>query len=464
MASTSDPAQITEETSEATPSELQQNSIPTISVLFASSSLSLSAISPQFSFPHSPPKKQPIYKLPTKPSSSPSFSSFSCLSLSSSVSLPPPKLTSLRPAFSPTTLIAPIPLFPRRPLDPSGGAALRRVSIVWFRCDLRLSDNECFNAANDESMSVLPVYCFDPRDYGKSSSGFDKTGPYRAKFMLGCVANLRENLRARGSDLIVRFGRPEEVLVEMAKAIGADACFAHREVSKDEVGTEERIEATMKEEGVDVKYFWGGSLFHVDDLPFGLEDMPTTYCGFQEKVKALEVRKTIDALHQLKGLPKRGDVEPGDIPSLVDLGFNQSATVAQDGKPAAYNSLVGGETEAIERLQKYSSECQAYQNKGSSTSFFGADFSCKISPWLTSGCISPRSIFHELKKATSGAFSVASKQKDRVCSSSSGAGLDWWTCELMWRDFFRFITRKYNSSKAAKPDNSPATACTGALS
>lgn len=115
----------------------------------------------------------------------------------------------------------------------------------------------------------------------------------------------------------------------MAKAIGADALYAHREVSTDEVETEERIEAAMKEEGVDVKYFWGGSLFHADDLPFKLEDMPTTYCGFRDKVKGLEVRKTIDALDQLKGLPKRGDVELGDIPTLVDLGFNQTATMAQ---------------------------------------------------------------------------------------------------------------------------------------
>ncbi|OWM63559.1 blue-light photoreceptor PHR2-like isoform X2 [Punica granatum] len=445
---------------ETPPSESQQTPLPALP--FAASSLSLSAVSPLFSSAQSPAtaKKKRTHKLPAKPS--PSFSCLSRLSLSP-VSAPPPKLTFLRPTFSPTPLLAPLPLVPRRPHDPNGGAALRRASIVWFRSDLRLSDNECLNAANDESMSVLPVYCFDPRDYGRSSSGFDKTGPYRAKFLLGCVANLRDNLRARGSDLIVRFGRPEEVLVEMAKAIGADALYAHREVSTDEVEAEERIEAAMKDEGVEVKYFWGGSLFHVDDLPFKLEDMPTTYCGFRDKVKGLEVRKTIDALDQLKGLPKRGDVEPGEMPSLVDLGFNPSATMAQNGKAAAYNSLVGGETEAIERLKKYSLESQAHQNKGSSNSLYGADFSCKISPWLTSGCISPRSIFHELKKAASGLSPVASNQNGEDSGSSSGAGTNWWTYELLWRDFFRFITRKYNLAKIAQPDTVPATACTGAL-
>jgi len=185
------------------------------------------------------------------------------------------------------------------------------------------------NTANNESISVLPVYCFDPADYGKSSSGFDKTGPYRAGFLIESVSDLRKNLKARGSDLVVRVGKPETVLVELAKEIGADAVYCHREVSHDEVKMEEKIEGKMKEENVEVKYFWGSTLYHVEDLPFGLEDMPSNYGGFRDRVQKLEIRKTIEALDQLKGLPSRGDVQLGDIPTLMDLGLNPSATMSQ---------------------------------------------------------------------------------------------------------------------------------------
>lgn len=92
-------------------------------------------------------------------------------------------------------------------------------------------------------------------------------------------------------------------------------------MSSDEVKAEGKIEAAMKDEGVEVKYFWGSTLYHLDDLPFSLEDMPSNYSGFREKVKGLNVRETIAALDQLKGLPSAGDVEPGDIPSLSDLGL-----------------------------------------------------------------------------------------------------------------------------------------------
>ncbi|KAM1233764.1 hypothetical protein ACFX2J_003437 [Malus domestica] len=197
-------------------------------------------------------------------------------------------------SFSPIQEQSFLSLGPHRPLDPSNGAIIRRASIVWFRNDLHVHDNKCLNSTNNES-----------------------------------VADLRKNLQARGFDLVIRIGKPETVFVELAKAIGADAIYAHREVSHDEVKEEKMIEAAMKEENVEVKYFWGSTMYHAEDFPFKLEDMPTKYGNFRKKVKGLEVMKMIEALDQMKGLPSRGDVEPGDVPTLMDLGLNPSATTFQ---------------------------------------------------------------------------------------------------------------------------------------
>ncbi|MCD7454224.1 1,3-beta-glucanosyltransferase [Datura stramonium] len=434
-----------------TPQEEQQQPL---TLPIASISLALSTILPTHFL--TPPKISTLFssnkpnkvKIPTQ------VSSLSNLSLSAAL---PPTKPNFRSTISANPLQDSLTLNPFRPSEPSNAAGVRRASIVWFRNDLRVHDNECLNAAHNESMSVLPVYCFDPRDYGKSSSGFDKTGPYRATFLIESVSDLRKNLQARGSDLVVRIGKPETVLVELAKAVGAEAVYAHREVSYDEVKAESKIDAVMKDEGLEVKFFWGSTLYHVDDLPFKLEEMPTAYGGFREKVQGLEVRKTIEALDQLRGLPARGDVEPGEIPSLVDLGLNPNATMGQNGKPAANASLVGGENEALQKLRKFTAECQAQSNKENKTdSIYGANFSCKISPWLAMGCLSPRSMFDELKKSTSRTMSAASGKKD----DGSGTGLNWLMYELLWRDFFRFITKKYSAAK--QNSAAPVTACVGA--
>ena len=256
---------------------------------------------------------------------------------------------------------------------------------------------------------------------------------------------------------MVRIGRPEVVIGELVKEVGAEAVYVHREVAHDEVKGEEKIERVLKDEGVEVKYFWGSTLYHVDDLPFKLEDMPTNYGGFREKVKGVKVRKTIEAIDRLRGLPAAGDVEPGEIPSLADLGLNPTAAMTQ-AKASGNAVLVGGETEALERLRKFASECKAEAVKDGGSdrgSVCGANFSCKISPWLAMGCLSPRSMFDELKKSASRTISAASNRKD-----GGDTGMNWLMYELLWRDFFRFITKKYSSAK--QNNAAPVTACTGA--
>ncbi|KAF6155560.1 hypothetical protein GIB67_004554 [Kingdonia uniflora] len=431
----------------------QQQQLPIASISLSLSTLLLPPKPPSSS---SSSHQQQLSSLPTKLKLP---SQITTLSLSSS-SLSPPTKPNFKSTISSSPLQTPLFRAPRRSSDPTNPVGIRRSSIVWFRNDLRLHDNESLNAANNDSISVLPVYCFDPRDYGKSASGFDKTGPHRATFLIESVSDLRWNLQARGSNLVVKIGNPEVVLVELAKAVGADAVYVHKEISAGEVRGEEKIEAAMKEEGVEVKYFWGSTLHHVDDLPFKLDDMPSSYGGFKEKVERLEVRQTISALDQLKGLPSRGDVEPGEIPSLLDLGLSSSGIMAQDGKPVANASLIGGESKALQRLREFAAECWAQPNNvskdGSQNTIYGANFSCKISPWLSLGCLSPRSVYEELKKSGTRTITAVSTPKD------GGTGMNWLLFELMWRDFFRFITKKYSSAKKVL-DGSPATACTGAL-
>lgn len=76
--------------------------------------------------------------------------------------------------------------------------------------------------------------------------------------------------------------------------------------------------------------------------------------------------------------------------------------LGQDDKVVMSASLVGGETEALDRLKKLAAECQAQPYKGSNDNtkdnIYGANFSCKISPFLAEGCLSPRFLLEEMKK------------------------------------------------------------------
>lgn len=56
----------------------------------------------------------------------------------------------------------------------------------------------------------------------QSPNGFDKTGPYRARFILEALADLRNKLRDAGSDLVLRIGKPGgELSVASSQKLGA---------------------------------------------------------------------------------------------------------------------------------------------------------------------------------------------------------------------------------------------------
>ena len=59
---------------------------------------------------------------------------------------------------------------------------------------------------------MVPLYCFDPRQYITTPHGNPKTGGYRAQFLLESVQDLKQSLRHIGSDLMVCMGTPEEAV------------------------------------------------------------------------------------------------------------------------------------------------------------------------------------------------------------------------------------------------------------
>jgi deoxyribodipyrimidine photo-lyase len=77
-----------------------------------------------------------------------------------------------------------------------------RTSIVWFKTDLRLHDNETLIKAISQSDEIIPVYCFDEAEFVTTEFGFQKTGNFRAQFLLESLIDLDNNLRAIGSGLL----------------------------------------------------------------------------------------------------------------------------------------------------------------------------------------------------------------------------------------------------------------------
>ncbi|MEO7174838.1 MAG: deoxyribodipyrimidine photo-lyase, partial [Saprospiraceae bacterium] len=298
---------------------------------------------------------------------------------------------------------------------------MRRV-LLWFRQDLRLHDNEALQDALRIADEVIPVYIFDTRIWqGHTKTGFPKIGPHRARFVLESVAALRDSLRSIGSDLIVRIGISEDEIFDIARQVRSSNVFCNRDRTQEEVDVQDALEQKLWTIGQELKYSRGRMLYYTADLPFPVNQTPDTFNAFRKEVeKIVQIRPPLPVTATKPTWSC--DIEPGELPTLSAFGI---ASIGNSGQ-----SCVGGEAEGLNRAKNLIwNSSSAGTLKTAVEDQFTADLNSICSPWLSSGSLSPKKLYEEL----------------RTFEEENGANElthNLFT-DLLLRDFHRFIGKKY---------------------
>ncbi|MEM1358564.1 MAG: DASH family cryptochrome, partial [Bacteroidota bacterium] len=306
----------------------------------------------------------------------------------------------------------------------------KRLAIVWFRNDLRLHDNEALTDALHHADEVLPVYIFDPRVWRGTlpHTGLPKMGSHRGKFLLESIADLRKNLRKKGANLLLRFGKPEEVLVDLTIETRASWVFCNRERMQEERDVQNALEQNLWAIGREIYYSRGKLLYYTADLPFPITHTPDVFTQFRKETERItKVRQPLPTPTKIP-LNSEDGVELGELPSLDDFGIPEPP---QDDRAAL--DWRGGETAGLDRLAYYLFDSHSVANyKETRNGLLGPDYSTKFSAWLAHGCLSPKRIYWEIK---------AYEEKN-----GSNDSTYWVIFELLWRDFFRLMGKKHGNA------------------
>jgi deoxyribodipyrimidine photo-lyase len=297
-------------------------------------------------------------------------------------------------------------------------------AIVWFKTDLRLHDNETLVRAIEQSKEIIPVYCIDESHFKTTEFGFKKTGSFRAQFLLESLIDLDNNLRAVGSGLVVVKGKPEEEIIKVVKQYNAQKVFAKKEVSYEEIQTQELVEKELWKCHCLFETYSTSTLYHAQDLPFAIKDIPDVFTNFRKRIEKESSIRKVFATPTAINSPEISNIK---LPLLSELGLKNKTV---DERVAFY--LKGGESEGYKRLVSYLFETKSIATyKETRNGMIGENYSSKFSAWLSLGCISARKIYEEIK--------IYELQFDANDSTY------WLVFELLWRDYFRFMMKKYHS-------------------
>ncbi|WP_160069209.1 deoxyribodipyrimidine photo-lyase [Sphingobacterium bovisgrunnientis] len=276
----------------------------------------------------------------------------------------------------------------------------RKVILVWFRNDLRTSDNEVLFSAVEKSTFVIPVYIFDPRYYAVGKQGFSNTGDLRHDYIVHSVAALKEKLQSVGGDLLTYEGYPEEIIPKLVQKYEVDEVYHHREVARRETRVSELVEESLWQVKRNLKHFIGHTMYHKEDLPFPIKDIPNDFNTFKKKVaKESFVRACLPDVKQIAIPPH---LEKTEFP------FQVKDDLASYGELAAQKAMHAVLVEPDKHKDLYT----------------------VLSPYLAHGVLSPAQAFH---------FFIAhqnTQNKKKLSLVIEG---------LLWRDYYRFMLKKFTN-------------------
>ncbi len=258
--------------------------------------------------------------------------------------------------------------------------------IYWFRNDLRLNDNEAFFKAAQASQQIIPVYVFDPRLFDQTKLGFARTGALRGAHIIQTVKQLRNDLRACGSDLLIRIGHPETIINQLAEKFQVSYVYTSKKIGPKETRIESSLSKNLKSGNIDIKLPWIDTLIPVTSLPFSIAKLPPSFEQYLETIQHFTIEDQL--IPRPTNLDTNLEYEAGILPSLPQLGIDPSSISAEP----LNSTLEGGEATANQQLEEFVKDLTEGIYDHSQDPITDSN----LSIWLSIGCLSPRQIYHKL--------------------------------------------------------------------
>ncbi|MCU0794253.1 MAG: DNA photolyase family protein [Opitutaceae bacterium] len=293
-------------------------------------------------------------------------------------------------------------------------------TLLWFRKDLRLSDNSALAAALDRGAPIIPVFIHD-----EAGEGSWPLGGASKWWLHHSLIALDARLCEAGSRLLVLHGDSETELLRLVRDCGAGAVFWNRRYEPAVRKRDAAIKARLGAEGVEAKSFNSALLNEPHTIknkqggPFQVFTPYWRHCsglGFAEPVRC--------DLAKLRGLAPIKWPDAGSGRATAAEAVGSLALLPKIPWDAGFSAMwTPGEDDARARLRRFLGDkaVHAYDDE---RNLPDRDGTSGLSPHLHWGEIGPRQIAAELK---------ALGKNSGLDPASNGARV--YLSEIGWREF-----------------------------
>ena len=272
----------------------------------------------------------------------------------------------------------------------------------------------------------MAYYTFEPKDFEKTTWGFQKTGKFRTRFNIETLQSLQLELKEKNITLIVEKRSATVGIPHWIEDLNVSALFFQEEWTAEEKLISNAVCDSLSKK-IQVFTNYDQFLFHPDDIPMDIDSIPQVFTVFRKKCEKYSTIKS--CIPEPVILDKKSLLTaPFTFPTLEELGFASFETPTHAAFP-----FLGGTSSALNRIKDYfwKSERLSFY-KQTRNGLLGTDYSSKFSPWLANGSLSARMIYWEVQRY----------EKEIQKNESTY----WLIFELIWRDYFKYISLKHGNA------------------
>ena len=192
---------------------------------------------------------------------------------------------------------------------------MKKVSIFWFRRDLRVEDNHGLFQALSSEVPVLPLFIFDTQILDRLPS----TSDGRVEFLHQAISKLNV---AVGGHLCVRHGKPLAIFTEIFNHWDVVSIYTNHDYERYGLERDASIKDLAKEKGIDFRTFKDQVVFEKDEVLSGAGTPYTVFTPYSRKWKALLAETNLPEYPSSSLSNYVSDTFK--VPTLSEIGFQPS--------------------------------------------------------------------------------------------------------------------------------------------
>ncbi len=274
-------------------------------------------------------------------------------------------------------------------------------AILWFRNDLRLTDQAALQAAIDTGRPVLPVFILDAEAAGAWAPG----GASRW-WLHHSLAALQRSLTGCGSGLVLRRGDSATIIAEIVRDSGAQDVFTGGSAEPWARRVDRAAAETLGQLGARLHRMRTSMLFHPDSVRTKSGGAYAVYTPFANACLALGGPKTPQ--------PAPVNIPTPPLPASESLDSWRLLPTRPDWASGLRETWTPGEAGAAERARSFLTH--GLDDYATARDRPGEDGTSMMSPHLHFGEISPVQLWHQAHR-------------------QAGQGRERFIRELLWREF-----------------------------